>query len=169
MNEMQQRVHEFLLKHLGAAPNGWPNKTGVYNKFLLIAEEFDELAEALNIDKETWEDDPGESGWRQVGTPDEPKTVDAICDLLYVIFNLCEEMELDIEPFFAEVHRSNMTKVPAALSPNKKIQKGPSWEAPRIAEMLASVNEGKRYRAAQGFKDPAIALYESLHQEEPTR
>jgi predicted HAD superfamily Cof-like phosphohydrolase len=169
MNEMQQRVHEFLLKHLGAAPSGWPNKTGVYNKFLLVAEEFEELAEALNIIKETWEDDPGESGWRQYGTPDEPKTVDAICDLLYVILNLCEELELDIEPFFNEVHRSNMTKVPAALSPNKKVQKGPSWEAPRIAEMLASVNEGKRYRAAQGFKDPATALYESLHQEEPTR
>jgi hypothetical protein len=40
MNEMQQKVHEFLLKHLGAAPSGWPNKTGFYNKWLLVREEF---------------------------------------------------------------------------------------------------------------------------------
>jgi NTP pyrophosphatase (non-canonical NTP hydrolase) len=147
MNEMQQKVHAFLLKHLGAAPSGWPNKTGVYNKFLLVAEEFEELAEALNIVKETWEDDPGESGWRQVGTPNEPKTVDAICDLLYVIFNLCEELELDIEPFFNEVDRSNMTKVPAALGPNKKVQKEPSWEAPRITEMLANYRRNAAHMA----------------------
>jgi NTP pyrophosphatase (non-canonical NTP hydrolase) len=153
MNEMQQKVHAFLLKHLGAAPNGWPNKTGVYNKFLLVAEEFEELAEALNIVKETWEDDdPGEWGWRPVGTPDEPKTVDAICDLLYVIFNLCEELELDIEPFFNEVHRSNMTKVPAALSSNMKVQKGSSWEAPRIAEMLANYRRNAAHMTEVGLR-----------------
>jgi NTP pyrophosphatase (non-canonical NTP hydrolase) len=139
MNKMQQRVHEFLLKHLGAAPNGWPNETGVYNKWLLIREEYCELTEALGLDAFIDNDITGPYlDYRHTRPLDEPKTVDAICDLLYVIFNLCEELELDIEPFFNEVHRSNMTKVPAALSPNKKVQKGPSWEAPRIAEMLAN-------------------------------
>jgi NTP pyrophosphatase (non-canonical NTP hydrolase) len=145
MNEMQQKAHESLLKHLGAAPGGWANKTGVYNKFLLIAEEFEELAEALNIVKETWEDDPGEFGWRQVGTLNEPKTVEAICDLLYGIFNLCEELELDIEPFFNEVHRSNMTKVPAALSPSKKVQKGSEFRAPRTKALLDAFRQGKKF------------------------
>jgi hypothetical protein len=151
MNEMQQRVHEFLLKHLGAAPSGWPNKTGASNKWLLVQEEYWELEVALGVDGiprhkmatgEVFLEKPF----------DEIATVDAICDLLYVIFNLCEELELDIEPFFNEVHSSNMTKVPAALSPNKKVQKGPSWEAPRIAEMLASYRRNAAHMAENGLR-----------------
>jgi hypothetical protein len=144
MSEMQQRVHEFLLKHLGAAPSGWPNKTGASNKWLLVQEEYWELEVALGVDGiprhkmatgEVFLEKPF----------DEIATVDAICDLLYVIFNLCEELELDIEPFFNEVHRSNMTKVPAALSPSKKVQKGPEFRAPRIKALLAAFRQGKKF------------------------
>jgi hypothetical protein len=154
MNEMQQRVHEFLLKHLGATPSGWANKTGTLNKWLLIREEFEELTAALDIDPNGIEPEQGLS-------IDEPMAVDAICDLLYVIFNLCEELELDIESFFNEVHRSNMTKVPAALSPNKKVQKGPSWEAPRIVEMLEATRKAQRFFAESGYKDPYLKDRES--------
>jgi hypothetical protein len=145
MNEMQQKVHTFLLKHLGAAPSGWPNKTGTLNKWLLIREEFEKLTAALDIDPNGIEPEQGLS-------IDEPMAVEAICDLLYVLFNLCEELELDIEPFFNEVHRSNMTKVPAALSPNRKVQKGPSWEGPRIAEMLASYRRNAAHMAENGLR-----------------
>ena len=132
-NPMQRDVHEFLLKHLGAQPNGWPNKTDVLNKWRLIQEEFEELTAALDIDLD------GEGQGQAV---DITEVVKEICDLLYVIFNLCEELELDIQPFFDEVHRSNMTKTPAALSPNKKVQKGPDYRPPRIAEMLDAYRNG---------------------------
>jgi hypothetical protein len=150
MNEMQQKVHEFLLKHLGAAPSGWPNKTGASTSGSWSARSSRSWRlPLLDID-------PGTRSNRRsvLEKPfDEPiATVDAICDLLYVIFNLCEELELDIEPFFNEVHRSNMTKVPAALSPNKKVQKGPSWEAPRIAEMLASYRRNAAHMAENGLR-----------------
>jgi hypothetical protein len=155
MNEMQQRVHEFLLKHLGAAPSGWPNKTGASNKWLLVQEEYWKLEIALGVDGiprhkmatgEVFLEKPF----------DEIGTVDAICDLLYVIFNLCEELELDIEPFFNEVHRSKMSKIPAALSPNKKVQKGPGWEAPRIAEMLEATRKVQKSFAESDHKDPNL-------------
>lgn len=37
--------------------------------------------------------------------------IDAIADLLYVVLGTAVELGVDIEPFFDEVHRSNMTKV----------------------------------------------------------
>ena len=132
-NPMQAAVHEFLLTHLGANERGWPNQTGRYNKFLLVREEYEELTKALGYFRKLYTDSYDEQRFNEV------ETIDAICDLLYVIFNLCEELELDIQPFFDEVHRSNMTKVPAALSPNRKIQKGPEYRPPRIAELQDSV------------------------------
>ena len=136
MRVQQKMVREFLLKHLGAdqdAPN-WPVRTGRYNKWLLIAEEGDELFDALNFGDYPYHGHLPE-------TFDEVKAVDAICDLLYVIFNLCEELHIDIEPFFNEVHLSNMTKTPGALSPTKKIMKGPDFKPPRIADMLAAYRQ----------------------------
>ena len=129
---MQAKVHEFLTKHLGTDERGWPHKTGHYNKWLLIAEEFAELTKALGI-KCALDPVP-----KQVAPIDEVATIDAICDLLYVLFNLCEELELPIAPFFDEVHVSNMTKTPGPLSPTKKIAKGPDWQPPRIAALLAA-------------------------------
>jgi hypothetical protein len=151
MNEMQRKTHEFLLKHLGAAPSGWPNKTGASNKWLLVQEEYWELEIALGVDGiPRYKMATGEVFLEKPF--DETATVDAICDLLYVIFNLCEELELDIEPFFNEVHRSNMTKVPAALSSNMKVQKGSSWEAPRIAEMLANYRRNAAHMTEVGLR-----------------
>lgn len=156
MNEMQQKVHEFLLKHLGAASSGWANKTGASNKWLLVQEEYWELEIALGVDGiPRYKMATGEVFLEKPF--DEIATVDAICGLLYVIFTLCEELELDIEPFFNEVHRSNMTKVPAALSPNMKVQKGPGWEAPHIVEMLEAIRKVQQSFAESGHKDLYLA------------
>lgn len=43
--------------------------------------------------------------------------IDAICDLLYVTYGAAVAMGIDIEPFFDEVHRSNMSK----LDPETKL------------------------------------------------
>src|SRR5215204_1216500 len=42
---------------------------------------------------------------------DVPEMVDALCDLLYVTYGAAVALGVDLDPFFREVHRSNMTKV----------------------------------------------------------
>ena len=37
--------------------------------------------------------------------------IDAICDILYVTYGAAVAMGIDIDPFFEEVHRSNMSKL----------------------------------------------------------
>ena len=37
--------------------------------------------------------------------------IDAICDLLYVTYGAAIALGVDINPFFEEVHRSNMSKL----------------------------------------------------------
>ena len=66
---------------------------------------------------------------------------DAIGDLLYVVLGAAVQHGIDIQPIFDEIHRSNMTKTP--LDPvTGKGGKGPSFEQPRIAELLLMQSTG---------------------------
>ncbi len=57
--------------------------------------------------------------------------VDALADILYVTYGTAVEMGVDLEPVFAEVQRSNMTKDGGADC-GGKILKGSSFEEPDI-------------------------------------
>lgn len=73
---------------------------------------------------------------------DLAEAIDGMCDLLYVTFGTAVEFGIDLAPFFAEVHRSNMEKVGGATRDDGKILKPEGWQKPRIAEMLAALKEG---------------------------
>lgn len=60
---------------------------------------------------------------------------DAIADLAYVVIGTAVSHGIDLQPLFDEVHRSNMTKDPAADNPHKPV-KGPRFEQPRLAALL---------------------------------
>lgn len=137
VNPMQLAVHEFLLKHLGSSGGGWPERTGITNKWLLIEEEIDELRGALSLWRQSRTEVSQRNDWS------ETDAIKEICDVLYVVFNLCEELRIDIQPFFDAVHAANMTKTPAALSPTRKILKGPDYQPPDIAGLL------EQYRSDQ--------------------
>ena len=61
--------------------------------------------------------------------------VDALADLLVVVYGAAVEMGVDLEPVFAEVHRSNMSKN-GGKDAGGKILKGPDWSPPDILGVL---------------------------------
>lgn len=61
---------------------------------------------------------------------------DGLCDLIYVCLGAAEVFNVDLGPLFAEVHRSNMTKVPFVKREDGKITKGPNFQGPDIAGEL---------------------------------
>ena len=82
----------------------------------LLDEETDELSEA-------------------VLARDIVKIADAIGDIAYVVAGTAVAYGIPFDAVFAEVHRSNMTKI---NTPDEaKLVKGPGYSPPRIAEILA--------------------------------
>ncbi len=71
------------------------------------------------------------------------EALDGVCDLLYVTYGCAEAIGVDIEPFFDEVHRSNMAKQGGAIREDGKYMKPPGWTAPDIAAVLERVRSGK--------------------------
>jgi len=70
------------------------------------------------------------------------EVIDAICDIDVVIHNTSNAMGIDIEPFFQEVHRSNMAKADGPTREDGKKLKPKGWKPPRIREMLEEVLSG---------------------------
>lgn len=69
------------------------------------------------------------------------KVADSIADALYVILGTSVACGIDIEPIFAEVHRSNMTKfIDGTFREDGKYLKGPSYEKADIAGVLSKQN-----------------------------
>ena len=67
--------------------------------------------------------------------------VDALADLLVVVYGAAVEMGVDLEPVFAEVHRSNMSK-DGGIDAGGKILKGPGFRPPDILGEL--IKQGYR-------------------------
>ena len=65
------------------------------------------------------------------------EVADAIADLLYVTYGAAVACGIDIEPIFAEVHKSNMTKfIDGHKEPGGKWIKGPSYVPPQLEPLL---------------------------------
>ena len=61
---------------------------------------------------------------------------DAICDLLYVVYGSAVALGVDIEPCFAEVQRSNMSKDGGGRDGGGKVRKGADYFPPDIKSEL---------------------------------
>jgi predicted HAD superfamily Cof-like phosphohydrolase len=66
---------------------------------------------------------------------DVVEMVDALADLLVVVYGAAVEMGVDLEPVFAEVHRSNMSKN-GGIDAGGKILKGRGFRPPDITTVL---------------------------------
>lgn len=87
----------------------------------LIAEELKELREALKDN-------------------DIVEVADALTDILYVTYGAGLAFGIDLDKCFAEVQRSNMTKLGEDGKPlyreDGKIKKGPNYEEPNLKAVL---------------------------------
>ncbi len=109
MIEQQRQVSEF---HSGVGqPDPWspikPDERLATLRFNLIYEEFKELAEAMGL---TLKGELEIESWNEEDV-DMIGIVDGSSDLLYVTHGTNANLGIDIQPFYEEVHRSNMTKV----------------------------------------------------------
>ncbi len=126
MNDSQAMVREFHEAFGLIAPDHptldeFPGRLRIQ----LIEEEAREFAEAV------------EAG-------DMVEIVDALCDLLYVTYGAAVTLGVDLEPHFAEVHRSNMAKRGGPKRADGKQLKPEGWQPPRLAEILARQRGGAR-------------------------
>ena len=64
--------------------------------------------------------------------------VDALVDIVYVTYGTAVEMGIDLDPFFAEVHRTNLRKVGAANG--GKAIKPPGWTPPDLASIFRQMH-----------------------------
>lgn len=72
---------------------------------------------------------------------------DALADIAYVVAGTAVTYGIPFDVVLAEVHKSNMTKFTGwgpRLREDGKILKGPGYEPPRIAEILAASPEGSQ-------------------------
>lgn len=119
MRVEQEKVREFM-DMIGDHVSNKPtlvDQDAAVRRCKLITEEADEYEEA-NL-----------SG-------DLVKVADAIGDLAYVVIGAAVMHGIDLQPIFDEVHRSNMTKEPFSGNDYKLCRKGPSFEPPRLADLL---------------------------------
>ena len=68
--------------------------------------------------------------------PDWPAMIDALCDLLYVVYGAAVAMGIDLRPFFTLVHETNMQKMTGPVRADGKREKPPGWQPPDIAGLL---------------------------------
>jgi predicted HAD superfamily Cof-like phosphohydrolase len=92
-------------------------------RFHLMAEELLELSDAFDA-------------------KDIVAIADGIADLLYVTYGTAAECGLDMEPIFAEVHRSNMTKVGGYKSHIGKWIKPPNYSKPNLKPIIDRQSDG---------------------------
>ena len=118
MNKMQKQVREFHIEmDLWYKELPWMlDIEAKKRRVALIAEELAELKSALLVN-------------------DMIETVDAIADLLYVVIGTAVELGVDIEPFFDEIHRSNMTKSGGHKREDGKLVKPDTYEPANLRKV----------------------------------
>jgi predicted HAD superfamily Cof-like phosphohydrolase len=153
-NWMQEAVREFMLATGG--PKHAPERLSLDTVRLelrakLIMEEALETVEALGFTVYAIAD-PATAPHIELRpngkAPDWPEVVDGLCDLMYVTLGTAVEAGFRIGPFFAEVHRSNMTKVTGFVRDDGKVLKPEGWKPPRIRYLWERVVE----RAKSGHR-----------------
>lgn len=99
----------------------WPDQKNQELNIALIEEEFKEYREA-------------------VSSRNSIEVIDALADLLYVVYAAASSHGINIDGAYREVHRSNMTKLDRFGKPiydsNGKVVKSELFEEPKLEKFL---------------------------------
>ena len=120
-----QRVKEFMKSFGQEVKNKpeWPNSETMELRIDLIEEELGEFKDAIINGDGTLVD-----------------VADALSDLLYVVYGAGHSFGIDLDKCFAEVHRSNMSKLGEDGKPiyreDGKVLKGPDFTEPDLESMI---------------------------------
>ena len=100
---------------------GWPGMNVAALRVDLIDEELNELREAT-------------------GKQDLVGIADALTDLLYVVYGAGHAYGINLDDCFAELHRSNMSKLDDESQPiyreDGKVLKGPNYSPPDLGQII---------------------------------
>jgi len=121
MTEEQRKVREFHLRAGLGAPER-PAWIGQERHRVLVALIEGELAEFRNAGD----------------TVSLTEVADALGDLLYTVYGAAVEYGIDLEPVFAEIHGSQLSKCEprAVRRPDGTVMKGESYRPPRLKEII---------------------------------
>lgn len=141
MTPEQQKVREFHERFDTTVSNA-PNFPGADVMFLrcnLIREELQELEGSIFGMNLLMAE--GYNEWFGRTADDVMVEIaDALGDLLYVVYGTAVSCGIDMEPIFNEIHRSNMTKVPAdgkiVYREDGKVIKPDTYDPPRLESIL---------------------------------
>ena len=101
--------------------SSFPNEKIIQLRYDLIKEELDELSLAIK-------------------EKDIIEVADALTDLLYVVYGAGHAFGIDLNKCFAEVQRSNLSKLDINGKPiyneNGKVMKGPNYSKPNLKQFL---------------------------------
>lgn len=121
-----EKVGEFH-EAMGARRNVWPPTDDLYRlRATLIREETNEYLEAAEGYNATE---------RKVQVPIKSDVAKELADLLYVVYGTADAFGIDIDRVFAEVHRSNMSKLVDGKPLKRedgKVLKGPNYTPPNL-------------------------------------
>lgn len=140
MNPYQESVKKMMQAFGQATPESPDFDEATYPLQLrakLILEEADEFACAAGFAMRDDGDDVSGNVYnnRRPWPADPVEMIDAICDLLVVTFGAAVAMGVDLDPFFAEVQRSNFDKTRGPKRQDGKQLKPADWKAPDLASI----------------------------------
>ena len=72
------------------------------------------------------------------------ETIDGLCDLLCVVHGAALEFGIDLDPFWSEVHRTNMAKAGGPVREDGKRLKPEGWKPPDLRRVLRELQQDRR-------------------------
>ena len=141
MMKQQQQVHEF---HAATGARigdlGWPRLDNIALRLDLMLEELKEIGQATGFYLTEYPDGGVEWDDSDFGDDPPPKdliaAIDGLGDLLYVLLGAAVEWGIDLQPYFDEIHASNMTKVGGPVRADGKRLKPAGYRPPNLREVF---------------------------------